>query len=601
MLYSFTTIVELTRIRRQARPITVLCPDNQMQDLATAKADFRRARGRAGLQSILARLTGGNSELLSYEDVRRKVGASGIASRSVKEVPLDAIVGSVGRYQDFTRTFLPKQDSDQDRWARVKVATEGMAGLPPVELYQIGDAYFVADGHHRISVARSIGQSHIQAYVTEVRSKVPLEVDSSPDDLLLKAEEAEFLTRTGIDDMYPDIDLKVTCPGRYHSLLEHIDVHRYYMGIEQQREIPFPEAVSHWYEHVYLPIVRIIQEQGILHYFPGRTEADLYVWIGRHRADLEEHLGWDVPVGPAAADLADSEGKGAGSIFSRLGQRVLDVIIPDDLESASMAGQWRREKSVDEDRLFAEILVGISGEENSWLALEQAFPIAKRENGRVSGVHVVKSEEDKDSEKATAIRDRFHWRCGEMDVEGRFTMDVGPVAKTLCERARWSDLLIVNLAHRPADSPRSRWTSGIRKLVQRCSRPILVVPDQSSALAHPLLVYDGSPEADEALYVAAYLAGEWQIPLTVVTIEEDEGDTLQQEKARKYLANHSTAVTYYQESDLNAARILEQVSEFGCDILITGSFDGNPLVDLVAGTAMTQLLGSTDLPILICR
>ncbi|MFN2223296.1 MAG: hypothetical protein ACK2UH_12130, partial [Candidatus Promineifilaceae bacterium] len=214
----------------------------QMESLASAKSDFQRARGRAALQSILAKITGVNSELLSYEDVRRKVKASGVKARTWQDVPLDAIVGSVGRYQDFTRTFLPKQDSDQDRWARVKVATTSMAGLPPVELYQIGEAYFVADGHHRISVARAMGSTHIQAYVTEVRSKVPLEIDSSPDDLLLKAEEAEFLTRTNIDDLYPGIDLRVTCPGRYHTLIEHIDVHRHYMGVEQQREIPYQEA-----------------------------------------------------------------------------------------------------------------------------------------------------------------------------------------------------------------------------------------------------------------------------------------------------------------------------------------------------------------------
>lgn len=574
---------------------------NQMESLSTAKSDFRRARGRAALQSILAKITGGNSELLSYEDVRRKVRASGVVSRTVQEVPLDAIVGSVGRYQDFTRTFLPKQDSDQDRWARVKVATAGMTGLPPVELYQIGEAYFVADGHHRISVARAVGSTLIQAYVTEVRSKVPLEVDSSPDDLLLKAEEAEFLTRTNLDEMYPDIDLRVTCPGRYHTLIEHIDVHRHYMGLEQQREIPYPEAVSHWYEHVYLPTVRIINEQGILHDFPERTEADLYVWIGRHRADLEEQLGWDVPVGPAAADLADSEGKSARSLFSRLGQRVLDVVIPDDLEGAPKAGQWRRERSVEEDKLFAEILVGLSNEESSWLALEQAFLIAKLESGRVGGLYVVKSEEAQDSEQAGAIRDRFYWRCGEMGVEGRFATDVGPIARTLCDRARWSDLLVVNLAHRPGHSPRARWTSGFRKLVRHCSRPVLAVPDQSSELQQPLLVYEGSSEAAEALYVATYMAGQWQLPLTVLCVEEDEGDAQNRNVAEEYLASHSIAATYVNVSDLDPKKTLTWAAELGCDLLVTGTFESNPVVDAVTGSRVIDFLSDTDLPLLICR
>lgn len=572
-----------------------------MEHYSIAKADFRRARGRAGLQSIVNRLTGGNSELLSYEDVRRKVRASGIIARTVEDVPLDAIIGSVGRYQDFTRTFLPKQDSDQDRWARVKVATSGMTGLPPVELYRIGEAYFVADGHHRISVAREIGQTGIQAYVTVVRSKVPLEVDVSPDDLILKAEEAEFLTRTQIDEMYPDINLRVTCPGRYHTLLEHIDVHRYYMGIEQQREIPYSEAVADWYENVYLPIVRIINDQGILHDFPDRTEADLYVWIGRHRADLEEQLGWDVPVGPAVADLADSEGQAPKSVFSRLGQRVLDVVIPDDLESAPKAGQWRRERSVEDDRLFAEVLVGLSGQESSWLALEQAFPIVKRENSRLSGLYVVKNEEGQESEQATAIRDRFFWRCGEEGVEGRFATDVGPIAKTLSRRARWSDLLVVNLAHRPGDSPRARWTSGFRKLIQRSSRPILAVPEEISTLSHALLVYDGSPQAAEALYVAAYMAGRWQLTLTVLAVTSGHKDSQTYMEALSYLDSQSVEARYNTTSELEVTEVLGQAAENGCDILITGAFVGNPLLDVVAGSTMTEFLSKTVVPMLICR
>jgi nucleotide-binding universal stress UspA family protein len=373
------------------------------------------------------------------------------------------------------------------------------------------------------------------------------------------------------------------------------------MGLEQQREIPYQEAVAHWYEHVYLPTVRIINEQGILHDFPGRTEADLYVWIGRHRADLEEQLGWDVPVGPAAADLADTEGASSKSIISRLGQRVLEVVLPGDLEGAPKIGQWRRERSVEEDRLFVEILVGLSGQESSWLALEQALPIAKRESGRVSGLYVVKGKEEQGSELVSAIRDRFYWRCGELGLEGRFATDVGPVARTLCDRARWSDLLIVNLAHRPGDSPRARWTSGFRKLVRRCSRPILAVPDHSSELARPLLVYDGSPQAAEALYVAAYLAGQWQLSLTVLCLEEDENDNQQRSGAQSYLDSQSVAAMYVQATDLDAKETLARAAELGCDFLITGAYDANPVVGAVAGSRMIDFLSLTNLPILICR
>src|SRR3989304_9596836 len=113
-----------------------------------AVRDFPAARQRAALQEIMARLTGQSVGLLSYEEVARKLKTSGSVHRGRQDVPLDGIVGSVGRYTDFTRSFLPRHDSDQDRWARGRglAAVDGSAGVPPLEGYKIGEAYFVLDG-----------------------------------------------------------------------------------------------------------------------------------------------------------------------------------------------------------------------------------------------------------------------------------------------------------------------------------------------------------------------------------------------------------------------------------------------------------------------
>ena len=130
--------------------------------LSAAVEDFRRARRKASLEQVLARLTGKTIDLLSYEDVRRKLRATSGVSQDLREIPLDAIIGSVGRYADFTRSFLPRKDSDEGRWARVKVAVDDLSGLPPIEVYQVGEAYFVRDGNHRVSIARELGATHIQ-------------------------------------------------------------------------------------------------------------------------------------------------------------------------------------------------------------------------------------------------------------------------------------------------------------------------------------------------------------------------------------------------------------------------------------------------------
>jgi hypothetical protein len=279
-------------------------PEESTKGYGSAVQDFLNARRRAGIEAITARLTGKSVDLFSYEDVRHKLKARSSIARGLQDIPLDAIVGSVGRYTDFTRSFLPRRDSDQQRWARVKAKVMGMGGLPPIEVYQIGEAYFVRDGNHRVSVARQLDAPTIQAYVTEMRIKVPFSPDDQPDDLILKAEYADFLEHTRLDKLRPEADLSVTVPGGHRILAEHIGVHRYFMGREQEREIPYEEAVAHWYDAVYLPVVQVIQDQGILRDFPDRTETDVYLWVSRRRAALEERLGWEVRPEAAASDLA---------------------------------------------------------------------------------------------------------------------------------------------------------------------------------------------------------------------------------------------------------------------------------------------------------
>src|SRR5690606_41585583 len=127
-----------------------------------------RARRRADRRGVVSLLLGPDEGLLAYVDVRRKLRAVESQRREDADIPLDAIVGSVGRYQDFTRSFLPRRDADAGRWAGVQQAMTGLEGLPPIEVYRLGEAFFVKDGNHRVSVARQLGAKQIDAYVTEV-------------------------------------------------------------------------------------------------------------------------------------------------------------------------------------------------------------------------------------------------------------------------------------------------------------------------------------------------------------------------------------------------------------------------------------------------
>lgn len=296
---------------------------------ASAVIDFQRARFRAWLERFLARLKGRPTELLCYDDVRQAVKAQVARSGGVQDIPLDAIVGSTGRCKDFTRSFLPLLDEDEQRWAGVKVATTSLAGLPPIDVYKIGDVYFVQDGNHRVSVARQLGATYIQAYVTELHTKVPVSPDDRMDDLIAKAEYAQFLEHTHLDELRPDADLSVSVPGQYRELEEHISIHRYLMEIERDEPISYEEAVTRWYDMIYLPVVQIIQEQNLLQDFPNRTEADLYLWILEHRAELGKALDRKVKTEVAAKDLANRSRSKLKRALTHVLERIQSPVVPE--------------------------------------------------------------------------------------------------------------------------------------------------------------------------------------------------------------------------------------------------------------------------------
>ncbi len=189
---------------------------------------------------------------------------------------------------------MPTQSHTEDRWRRVSRAWYQDLSLPPIVLYQVGDVYFVVDGHHRVSVAREKGQEFLDAEVREVRARVPLTPDVRPEDLERLEAKVEFLERTQIDRLLPGVDIAPTILGGYDRLIEHMAVHRYFLGQELQREVPTEEAIRHWYETLYRPVVDVVRASGILEEFTDRTEADLYLWVMDHlhylRSDPERQV-----------------------------------------------------------------------------------------------------------------------------------------------------------------------------------------------------------------------------------------------------------------------------------------------------------------------
>jgi hypothetical protein len=256
--------------------------------VSRVKDDFSHARFKAFLNGVQAALTGRPDTLLSYDEVKEKLRIGGPIYRGVQAVPVRRIVGSLNRYQQFDRAFMPKKSNTADRWQRVDRAFYEDIGLPPVVLYKVGEVYFVVDGHHRVSVAREQGQEFIDAEVRECSTKINITPDLKPEDLEILSDKVNFLERTGLDRIRPQANIKLTILDGFSRMLEHIAVHRYFMGLDLKRDVSEEEAVAHWYEAVYLPIIRVIRESDILIDFPGKTEGDLYLWVLDHQRYLSE-------------------------------------------------------------------------------------------------------------------------------------------------------------------------------------------------------------------------------------------------------------------------------------------------------------------------
>ena len=551
----------------------------------SALGDFNSLHLQASMQEVLARLTGRSNELLSYEEVAKKLKLNARSERGVFDIPLASIVGSVGRYSDFTRSFLPLMSNDQERerWARVKAAIDDPhgTGWPPIEVYKVGEVYFVLDGNHRVSVARQEGFLYIQAHVIEVKTDIPMTPDIQPDDLIVKAEYADFLERTELKKYFPDADLSLTVPGQYNRLLDHIEVHRYFMGLDFQREISYPEALAHWYDNVYLTLLDPLRERGLLHWFPGRTETDLYLWISEYRVALEQELGWSVRPEAAIVDLLIHENPQAES----------DVL---------QTGQWRQSRLTDRyiDRLFRDILVPLSGDEDGWVALQQALLIAAHESADVHALHVITSKTPKDVDPLEEIQTQFNQYNVDGAVQASLTVEKGEVPNLVCQRAVLTDLVVLSLLHPPGPGL-SGLGSGLRTILWRSSRPILTVPGKVSPLDRALVAFDGSIKSKEAVFIATYLAEHWNTALTILTLSDDPNTTIQ-DYVREYLSFHEIEAEFVVAPGPHDT-FLRIIQERDINLVLMGGYSGSAWQEIIIGSAVNFLLRNATCPLLICR
>jgi len=570
--------------------------------------DFYSACLQAVIEDIGARITGTSSDLLQYDEVRRRFNGIEMPNRELREIPLNAIVGSVDRSQDFSRKLLPLNMRNRERWVKVRSLTDNLLGLPPIDVYQIGEVYFIIDGHHRASVAREIGATRIEAYVREVVTRVPISPQDDLEYLIVKAEYADFLAKTHLDESRPASNLLGTLPGQYEKWLQYIQGYQSLKKNQLKPDISFEQAAAEWHDEVYLPVLNVIRTRNIMRWFSDRAEADLFTWIMDYRARNEEELGWAVTTRDAAENMTFSYARDIRYRLARLWNALIRWLTPEPLEPATTPpGFWRQRRRPDQEirtSLFDTILVAVPGNEGSWNALEVALFIAGNEKAAVNGLHILRAESQPDQASIEQIRTRFEQRCQQAGAEAYLAVETGRVTRVIRERSFWSDLVVIPLNFPPSPKPLQRLSSGIRNLIRRLPAPLLIVPQATrTSIKSVLLAYGGRRLADEALYMAAYLCLRFTIDLYVITSGQDERETtLLQERARAYLEGLGIRIVTYLEGRGEPSRvILNAAQSCGCDMILMGGYEGNFIKEMFKGSTVDKVLRGTKRMVMVCR
>ncbi len=260
-----------------------------------AQHDFMRARRHAAMARVAARLRGEPDDvgvILPYEEVIAALGFVSEHQAGAAVVALDAIVGTVDRGRDFDRRFRPTSGRVRSRWEHIAAAMRRGEPMPPVDLVRIGEIYFVRDGHHRVSVARALGRTDIDAYVTEVVTRVGAEHAITLADLPTKSHERVFFERVPL--VAPArAEIVLTDPWDYGVLAEAVEAWGFRTMQERGEPISRAETAFLWLENEYRPVVAMLQEADLI---GDRTRTEAYLRVSAERYRLLRTHRWDEDV-----------------------------------------------------------------------------------------------------------------------------------------------------------------------------------------------------------------------------------------------------------------------------------------------------------------
>ena len=264
---------------------------------ADSRDDFARARRNATLSRLAGRLrlrSGDVDVLLPFDEVVGALGRRGEQHVGLRQIPLDLVVGSVSRTKGFDRQFRPTSDVARTRFERLAAAVRRGESIPPIEVYQVGEVYFVQDGHHRVAVMRALGFDTTSAYVTLVRTVVNAETGLQLSDLPLKGHERLFFERVPLPVRLRE-RIVLTEPDDYALLAEGVEAWGFRWMQERAELADRASTALTWFTEEYEPVLSLLREAG-LHPGGTTTDAELYLQVARERYHLLRTHRWDDDV-----------------------------------------------------------------------------------------------------------------------------------------------------------------------------------------------------------------------------------------------------------------------------------------------------------------
>ena len=327
------------------------------------RSKFQAIQNKVFWQEILNHLFRRHNELMNFDQIRSRLHLHEEHYEGVRDVPLDNIVGSVGRYKDFTATFLPKNSKLRDRWSRVYALANSLEGPPPIELYKVGAAYFVRDGNHRVSVARQLGAKTIQAHVIELPTTVPLRPGMSQLQMAAAEAYANFLDETGLSRSVPAHEsIELTEPSRYHELMAYIFLHERVMEKLEGHALSTEEATADWYHTVYKPAIELIRKYEVMDRVKGhktaRTEGDLYLWLMNNLLDLRHQYGENAPLKSFSQALTSYLEEEHVEVPEALRSENDESVVLTSTQAMNVVRKQRQQRLAEDDTSDTDSLIG---------------------------------------------------------------------------------------------------------------------------------------------------------------------------------------------------------------------------------------------------